>query len=70
MRILQNETAAILGISPSFLCEVYKGKRRFSTTTARRISELLSLDIMILLYGKPMEIKSSIEGKIPVFLHY
>lgn len=57
----QIEIAKILGISPSFLCEVLKGEKRFSAKKVKIFSERFKLDPLILLFGDKVELSAELD---------
>lgn len=64
MRIQQKMIARVLGVSPSFLCEILKGKGRLSASSAKRIADEHNIDCLILLFGTPEQIRAEICKKL------
>jgi transcriptional regulator with XRE-family HTH domain len=63
-RIKQKDIAKFLGISPGYLSEIFSGVKRLSPKNAKRISDLLKISPVVLLFGSPKDVKATILNAI------
>ncbi len=57
----QRKISGALGVDPALLSKVLKGKKRLTAQKAAKIEHETGIDIRILLFGNPEEIRAELE---------